>query len=103
TFTFATESSGPKAAVLLEPADNAVDQTIPVKLKWTPSQGAQSEVLEISETSDFSQVVFFEETTKNQLSVSNNLQFGKTYYWRITSKYNQDPFSLTSSSSRFTT
>ncbi|MCL4734072.1 MAG: glycoside hydrolase family 127 protein [Candidatus Omnitrophica bacterium] len=77
---------------LLEPGDQARIPKGPVKLTWVGSKqaGQLTYLVEISEEDTFSKPVVSEDgIQRNYLILRKELEPGKTYYWRVTSRNDQ--------------
>jgi len=83
-WNFTTEglSGQPDPPSLLNPADTAQDQPIPVFLRWDSNvSGAEYEV-EVSLNSTLGNPVFHEQTTNKYIFV-RSIDYNTTYYWRV--------------------
>jgi len=86
TWSF-TIVSVPPTPTLLSPANNATNVPIPATLTWNASSGATSYRLQVSTDSLFSSTLLNDSTlTTTSKSVSNLVDNGTRYYWRVNAK-----------------
>jgi len=79
-FSFKTAMNPP---FLKYPKDSAINILTFFTFAWTPSKGASSYSLEISETSDFEKIAFnYYDINQTKWYVSD-LMYDKKYFWRI--------------------
>ncbi|MFA7626199.1 MAG: GEVED domain-containing protein, partial [Candidatus Kapaibacterium sp.] len=83
-FSFSTEAEPLLAPALSSPSDNEQNVTLDANLTWSAVQGAEQYRIQISEYSDFSDLI--QNITQNTLSfsLSNiNPEYNTKYYWRV--------------------
>ena len=93
--------AAPGAFSLSSPSDGAVDQSLNPTLSWGSSSSATSYLLEISDTIDFSSIVYSTTLTGTSIAIPSSLTSGTVYYWRVTAENSCNP--RTSSTYRFRT
>ena len=71
---------------LASPSDAAVDVTLKPTLTWNKNDNATTYFVEVSENNNFSSTVVNQEVNGNTYTLSNNLNGGVVYYWRIKAK-----------------
>jgi hypothetical protein len=72
----------PLAPQLLDPPDGATGVSLAPLMDWTPSVGAESYTLQVSDRPDFSVLFVDEEIDSTSFHVTD-LQNATTYYWRV--------------------
>jgi hypothetical protein len=87
---------------LVSPAEGAIDVRLPAVFQWNPHQEANSYVLTISETRDFSNPLYQENIGNVTEKQVNNLNVITSYYWKVTALTNEGMIDCNSSFS-FTT
>jgi len=87
---------------LSSPEDGSDFVRISPTLSWVPPSSDFTYVIEISETETFDEVTFLVSPSPS-LTVTNILDFGSTYYWRVTGENNEGVVTETSDIWRFTT
>ncbi len=71
---------------LIYPAFNAYGIPVNVTLRWSRVDGANSYTVQVSRNSDFTDLVFNQSVnTDTTVTVTPNLSFATTYYWRVNS------------------
>lgn len=73
----------PPAPVLLAPAQNAIGIMAYPAFEWNSVSGASAYALQVSATSDFSDLVVDIAQTDTLWQSSTRLTNGQTYYWRV--------------------
>lgn len=73
---------------LTEPANNAADQMLDVKLKWTDVSGTFGYMYELCTDPNFSFPCL--SITDTNVIVPEVLEFGETYYWRVKTYHDMD-------------
>ncbi|MCX2681114.1 M12 family metallo-peptidase [Galbibacter sp. EGI 63066] len=68
---------------LSSPADGATDVPLSTLLSWEPYENAQEYQIEISDLSDFSNILETATTFSNEYKPSIALEETSTYYWRV--------------------
>lgn len=71
---------------LISPANNSVNMQIPVTLKWEEHDNAQEYEVQIAYNDDFSTIYATYTTAATSVSISQNMNNGTTYYWRVKPK-----------------
>ena len=66
----------------VSPGNHAINQSLNVKLKWTPITGILAYQYEIAQDANFTNVVDASESD-TILAAAAFLRFGNTYYWRV--------------------
>ncbi len=93
----------PAIVVLGSPEDGAIDVGITPQLTWGASDLAETYHLQLSMESDFSELVLDVETiVSTEYQISEELELGVTYYWRIRAG-NDSGYSDWSATRSFTT
>jgi hypothetical protein len=73
----------PAGVALLTPKDKS-SASIPVVLKWQDTPNADSYEVQVSDKSDFSNVILDKITEETSLTIpEDKITKGKTYYWRV--------------------
>src|SRR5690606_38646541 len=86
-----------KRPTLLAPAQGALLVPLKPTFTWT-NTGADSYILEISKTSDFSRdVITIPDIPQNYYEMQTDLEEYTKYYWRVTSMFTGEPTGYTSS------
>ena len=73
----------PSPPLLLSPPDSATDVSTNPALSWSPSLGAESYTLQVSTTSDFSNLIVSEDSISNVSFDVSGLSNDVVYYWRV--------------------
>lgn len=73
----------PAITVLALPINNATKLLQPITLKWNKTPRAEKYWLEVSEFSNFSTLLLVDSTLTDTLNVLPQLEYPKTYYWRV--------------------
>ena len=69
--------------ILVEPIDRAsVNQTLPVRLRWTPRGYVRDYALQVSRDRDFTDLVLNETALPEALFTLEDVEDGAEYYWR---------------------
>jgi len=71
---------------LISPDDSVGNISIAPKLTWSDVDGATSYNIQVSTNSSFSSTVFNQTVTDTFATISPNLSYGTSYYWRVASK-----------------
>jgi photosystem II stability/assembly factor-like uncharacterized protein len=101
-FEFKTEKEMITTTTLISPADNSTDLWVETEFSWGLLETVDDYTIQISDTDDFSNIVFeLAITTNNYLIPKGTLDFEKEYFWRVSVKINavqrdwSDVFSFT--------
>jgi hypothetical protein len=78
--------SAPAMPVLIQPADNAIDQLLTLTLSWNASSGASTYRFQLSTDSLFSSVVVDDSTLTDSTKTVSTLSPSTTYFWRVNAK-----------------
>ena len=73
----------PAPPVLLSPPNGATEVPTSVTVSWSPSLGAESYALQVSDTSDFSTLLVNQDGVNTTSLNVSGLSIGSTYYWRV--------------------
>ena len=84
TVGFEVVPSSPAAPDLTSPPDMAVDLSQNPVLMWTDT-GAPEYLVEVASDSGFTNIVFTEMVSTNQVTVGTPLATNTTFYWRVSS------------------
>ncbi|MDP1676629.1 MAG: putative collagen-binding domain-containing protein, partial [Bacteroidota bacterium] len=92
---FTTIVAPPITPQLQLPANNSVDQTMPLTFRWNVSQGATEYRLQIATDSTFATIVLNDSTLTDTTRTVSSFQSFTKYYWRVGAKNiaGQSPFS----------
>lgn len=69
--------------VLISPVNEAVNLSLPVTVKWNSNDVAETFHLQVSQYSDFSSTFIDISDITDTLLTLEDLETGKTYYWRV--------------------
>jgi photosystem II stability/assembly factor-like uncharacterized protein len=86
TFAFTTIVQPPQ---LISPSNNSVALQLRPTFVWSKVTDATGYILQVSKSNNFSPLVFektFTKVTDTSYSVTNDLEYGTTYYWRVLAK-----------------
>ena len=73
--------------ILQTPGDGTQKISLPSVFEWAPVFGAENYLVEVSKRSDMSQLLCsFEVKEENTKDINRFLDYGETYYWRVTAK-----------------
>ncbi|MCW9095481.1 MAG: aryl-sulfate sulfotransferase, partial [Ignavibacteriaceae bacterium] len=77
------------APLLLSPGDStSVNQTLPVKLIWTPIGYTNSFQLQVADNPQFNNPIIDEQNLLNAAYIIDTVEYASNYYWRVKS-FNQ--------------
>ena len=85
-YTFTTQLKSPK---LTSPTNNKIDVQLSSSLTWELTELNINYVLQISQTSDFSNLVMDTILNSQNNFPINKLELASTYYWRVKAKRNE--------------
>jgi hypothetical protein len=81
----------PAIVSLTSPADNAVNMPLQPTFVWTAVNQAESYLLELDDTPDFSSLVYSATVEEPTHIPTITLEYETTYYWRVTAANNCGP------------
>ncbi len=85
-FGIPAEITTAEVPILIQPADSEkVNQSLPVKLSWTPVGYVNSYHLQIADNINFTNPVVDVDTLTNSFFVINSVNPNTTYYWHVKS------------------
>ncbi len=99
---FTTQNYSSTTPALVSPADGATNEPLSVACIWDSISSASFYDLEISDSANFSSLIYNDSTSVNTSEVVGNLIGNTNYFWRVRSKSNGS-WSAFSSAWRFTT
>lgn len=91
-FKFRTKDVAPdKSVILISPDDNLTNAPLIMKFNWNSIERALSYYLQISTSANFeeSAIAQVHPNVQDTIKVVSDLQYGKTYYWRVAAR-NED-------------
>ena len=68
---------------LIQPGNSSSDNLTEVKFIWETKNGANSYVLQVSDDSDFSNLIINETNVTDTFFTYGNFSYNKTYFWRV--------------------
>jgi M6 family metalloprotease-like protein len=77
---------GLEAPVLIYPGNNEGNIPLNAMLIWSDVQDANSYNVQVSTNIGFSNIVYSQNPTDTTITISPNLEYGATYYWRVNSQ-----------------
>jgi hypothetical protein len=84
TIPLRIDASVPPAAILTSPLNNQPRAPFKPTFMWDPLASASSYVFELALNTSFAEPVASIETSATSLKITDPLDLGQTYYWRIT-------------------
>ena len=91
-FNFRTKDIAPdKSVALISPLDNVINQGLIMTFKWNSIERALAYHLQIADNNDYaeSSIVQDHPSVKDTMRVVSDLEYNKTYYWRVAG-WNED-------------
>ncbi|MCC5907246.1 MAG: T9SS type A sorting domain-containing protein [Balneolaceae bacterium] len=86
TWNFTTVIAPPEAVALISPENSSESISIQPEFEWEESERAEQYRIQLSESSNFNNLILDSETTNLSYVSSNGLDYSTTYYWRIRSE-----------------
>lgn len=82
-FRFTTATDPPNAVNLFTPEDGATQLFPGFELTWQAAERADDYQIQISKTSDFSDLVVDRTLSATRFAATNDFEFSTTFYWRV--------------------
>jgi hypothetical protein len=86
-YSYSSAAALPGIPALVSPANNAVNQPVPIILKWNRAQGATTYRLQVATNQTFTSGIVLDDSVLTDTSLTDSgLALSTGYYWRVNAK-----------------